>query len=146
MEAVGRLQPVSAAQDFRSLPTQKVELSNAPLPQPSHSQALDFERAVAARPVHEVRAAPVPASFGWTGGVANQLDSLASHLRVLSADQKPLESSPDFSPSSELKSKDVATDAVTQMERVYMLAIEATMASRASTEATKIFNTLLKGQ
>lgn len=33
-----------------------------------------------------------------------------------------------------------------RMERAYMFAIETTMASRGSTEATKIFNTLLKGQ
>ena len=36
--------------------------------------------------------------------------------------------------------------AVSQMERAYVFAIETTMASRGSTESTKIFNTLLKGQ
>lgn len=40
-----------------------------------------------------------------------------------------------------------AVDAnIAQMEHAYVFAIEATLASRGSTEATKIFNTLLKGQ
>lgn len=36
--------------------------------------------------------------------------------------------------------------AIAQIERAYMFAIETTMVSRGSTESTKIFNTLLKGQ
>lgn len=37
-------------------------------------------------------------------------------------------------------------DAVSQLQGVYTFAIETTLASRGSTESTKIFNTLLKGQ
>jgi hypothetical protein len=145
VEAVAGLQHISATQDLRSLPTQQVELSDAPLEQPSHAQASDFVRAAETGSVHEVSAAPAQAPSGWTGGMANQIDSLASHLKVLDAGHKSVDSSSE-SPRSEPNSKDAMADAVSQMERAYMLAIEATMASRGSTEATKIFNTLLKGQ
>ncbi len=37
-------------------------------------------------------------------------------------------------------------DAMNQLQGVYTFAIETTLASRGSTESTKIFNTLLKGQ
>jgi hypothetical protein len=146
VEAVAGLQNVSAAQDLQSLPTQQVELSDAPLQQPSHAQAADFVRAAATLPIHEVNAVPAQAPSGWTGGVANQIDSLASHLKVLDAHHTSVDPSSGSSRSPELNGKDVMADAVAQMERAYMLAIEATMASRGSTEATKIFNTLLKGQ
>ena len=49
-------------------------------------------------------------------------------------------------PGGAASSRDAMAAAVSQMERAYMFAIETTMASRGSTESTKIFNTLLKGQ
>jgi hypothetical protein len=144
VEAIAGLQHVGAAQDLRS--PEQVELAVASLQQPSPAQASDFAHAAATVPVHEVSAAPAAAPSGWTGGVASQIDSLASHLKVLDASHKSVDLASDSSHSPELNSKDVMSDAVSQMERAYMLAIEATMASRGSTEATKIFNTLLKGQ
>ncbi len=42
--------------------------------------------------------------------------------------------------------KQVVGDAMQSMQGAYAFAIETTMASRGSTETTKIFNTLLKGQ
>ena len=42
--------------------------------------------------------------------------------------------------------KQVVGKALESMQGAYALAIETTMASRGSTETTKIFNTLLKGQ
>jgi hypothetical protein len=145
IEVVAGLQHLSPAQDLRSLPTQEVEVSDTPLQQASHAQASDFVRAAATIPVHEVNVAPAQAPSGWTGGMANQIDSLASHLKVLDAGHKSADSTTP-SKSPQIDSKDAMSDAVSQMERAYMLAIEATMASRGSTEATKIFNTLLKGQ
>lgn len=40
----------------------------------------------------------------------------------------------------------VMEQAVSGMQDAYVFAIQTTMASRGSTETTKIFNTLLKGQ
>ena len=49
-------------------------------------------RAAATLPIHEVNAVPAQAPSGWTGGVANQIDSLASHLKVLDAHHTSVDS------------------------------------------------------
>jgi hypothetical protein len=154
VEAVVGLQKVAVVEDLpspttlESSATHGAEFADAPLQQPAATEAADFVRATAAAPVRELNAATAPSDSGWTGGVAHQMESLASHLKALGAGHKPSESAvlADRPDVPEVNSKDVMADAVAQMERAYMLAIETTMASRGSTEATKIFNTLLKGQ
>jgi hypothetical protein len=78
--------------------------------------------------------------------LADQADDLSAHLAALN----PMSPSHDVPNSkagpASTAAKDQMDQAVAHMERAYMLAIETTMISRGSTEATKIFNTLLKGQ
>ncbi len=141
VEAVAGVQHVGAAQDLRSLPTQQVELSDAPLQQPSHAQASDFVRATETLPIREVNAAPVQPR-GWTDGI----ESLASHLQDLDAGPKPVDSSSEHSQSPEGGPKDVMADLLAQMDRTYMASIEAAMIGHGTSEVSKVFNTLLKGQ
>lgn len=53
--------------------------------------------------------------------------------------------SPSAADASSPLTKSMA-DAVAGMQGAYAFAIETTLASRGSTELTKVFNTLLKGQ
>ena len=148
IEAITGPQQIAVAQDPSAPATQDVALPDGPLQQPSGIQAAEFGRATAAAPVREVNAVPAPSTPGWTGGVAHQMDLLASHLKVLDAGHEPPEST-SFAKrphTSETNGKEAMAEAVSQMERAYMFAIETTMASRGSTETTKILNTLLKGQ
>ena len=148
IEAITGPQQIAVAQDPSAPATQDVALPDGPLQQPSGIQAAEFGRATAAAPVHEVNAAAAPSTPGWTGGVAHQMDMLASHLKVLDAAHEPSDSTSlaKRPHTSETNRKEAMAEAVAQMERAYMFAIETTMASRGSTETTKIFNTLLKGQ
>ncbi len=148
IEAVVGLQSAPVVEHIHSPTTQEADSADAPLQQPTATEAADFVRATAAARVRELNAAIAPSDVGWTGGVAHQMESLASHLKALGANHKPADSAASAEPPAapEVNSKDLMADAVAQMERAYMLAIETTMASRGSTEATKIFNTLLKGQ
>jgi hypothetical protein len=148
VEAITGLQQIAVAQDPGSPASQDVSLLDGPLQQPSGIQAAEFDRATAVAPVREVNAAPAPSAPGLSGGVAHQMDMLASHLKVLDAAHGPSEST-SFAKrphTSETNGKEAMAEAVSRMERAYMFAIETTMASRGSTETTKIFNTLLKGQ
>jgi hypothetical protein len=148
VEAITGLQQIAVAQDPGSPASQDVSLLDGPLQQPSGIQAAEFDRATAVAPVREVNAAPAPSAPGLSGGVAHQMDMLASHLRGLDAAHEPSEST-SFAKrphTSETNGKEAMAEAVSRMERAYMFAIETTMASRGSTETTKIFNTLLKGQ
>jgi hypothetical protein len=151
IEAVVGLQQASVVQDLHSLPAQKVELSSEPLQRPSDVQAADFVRAAAPTPIPEVNA--VPAASGWTDGVAHQMDGLASRLNTLGANRKASDvAAPENSRTLKAdneeapNNKEVMDGAVDKMERAYVFAIEATMASHGATEATQIFNALLKGQ
>jgi hypothetical protein len=148
IEAVSGLQQNINVQDVQRPQSGKVEFSVGSMQTPSDAQASDFTHLAASNPVLEVNAAPASAPTGWTSGVASQIDGLASQLRVLDRNHNSTGSSAPSEPpvSPEPDSKEVMASAVSQMERAYMIAIEATMASRGSTETTKIFNTLLKGQ
>jgi hypothetical protein len=147
IDAVVGPQNAFVIQDLPSPTPQDAELPDAP-PPPTATEVVDFARAVMAAPVREVNAVPGSSDSGWTGGVAHHMESLASHLKALAPGHQPSDSAPpaERPAGPEVNSKDATANAVAQMERAYMIAIETTMASRGSTEATKIFNTLLKGQ
>jgi|ERR1700730_6283911 hypothetical protein len=148
IETVIGVQHASAAQNLHPSLTQKVDVPEEPLQRPSNAQAAEFSRATQDAAVREVNAAPVASPSEWGAGVAHQVDNLASHLKGFNAGHKSLDfaAAPERPHTTAEDSKEELTGAVSQMERAYMFAIEATMASRGSTEATKILNTLLKGQ
>lgn len=106
--------------------------------------------AATAAPAHaasftqEVRAVQPSSAQALGRDMADRLQGLSDRLRGWStpAAANPAEKSGGASPSSALQ----AGDAVSQLQAVYTFAIETTLASRGSTETTKIFNTLLKGQ
>jgi hypothetical protein len=77
------------------------------------------------------------------GKIATQVDFLAKHL---DAPQLPDKTAGDLGPHNGTSAKEEMSAAISQMEHAYMFAIETTLTSRGSTESTKIFNTLLKGQ
>jgi len=122
----------------------QVDLPAEPLQRPSAAQADEFARASGTAELHDVQATPPSSDGGLAGRIARQADALASQLKMPAAAGQP--ATADVQHEGGLSSKDTMNAAVSQMERAYMFAIETTMASRGSTETTKIFNTLLKGQ
>lgn len=87
----------------------------------------------------EVRAVQPSSAQALGRDMADRLQGLSDRLRGWST---PAASNPADKAGSPLQ----AGDAVSQLQAVYTFAIETTLASRGSTETTKIFNTLLKGQ
>lgn len=92
----------------------------------------------------EVRAVQPSSAQALGRDMADRLQGLSDRLRGWSTPTaaNPAEKGSGASQSSPLQ----AGDAVSQLQAVYTFAIETTLASRGSTETTKIFNTLLKGQ
>lgn len=113
---------------------------------PSESQAAEFSDAVAIPAVREVDAAPVPPASGLAAGVVHRLEDATSQLDVFAAGRNSSSAAAGGSHANLDSSRQFISDAIAQTERAYIFAIETTMASRGSTEATKILNTLLKGQ
>ena len=109
--------------------------------------AAAFEQA-AGTPIHEVQAASVQDRSTLGGQFSSGLQDLSVQLagwqKAHAAAAAPaVSSAADGAPSSLTKSM---ADAVAGMQGAYAFAIETTLASRGSTELTKVFNTLLKGQ
>lgn len=124
-----------------------LDLMAAPHAAPSAAQASDFARAALDGPVRETSASLPPVSGGWASRVLHQVETLTGHLAMPGATASPAAAAPaGAEPGAVASGRDAMSAAVSQMERAYMFAIETTMASRGSTESTKIFNTLLKGQ
>ena len=132
---------------------------------PSDAQAAAFAQAVGQFGPTESWAARPVSGGSLTNRLAQQAESLANHLRAPGAASAGLnglggegEALPAFGGPGAMPAgphdlsqtlaanKVEISQSLDRMERAYMYAIEATMASRGSTEATKIFNTLLKGQ
>jgi hypothetical protein len=111
--------------------------------------------------VREVQAAPPPAEGRWTDWIARQMKDLESSLKLPNAAAGHANgASPAGAPhglgsgKEAVKSDTIKNDAfdrkgfeesIAQMDQTYAFAIKATLASHGSSEATKIFNTLLKG-
>ncbi len=125
-----------------------IQIADRPQIPTSQDQA-DFARAAAqSRPV-EVPSSFSPSSDGLGASLAHQVDQLAHHLASFTGDAGPAASGSNAAPAGKAPATLTPAEtggAVAQMEQAYMFAIETTMASRGSTESTKIFNTLLKGQ
>lgn len=108
-----------------------------------------FDQAVGA-PVHELQAAPVQDAATLGSHIASGVQNLAQRL----VGWQKAHAAPAASAASPSTQADKGTpsltkameDAVAGMQGAYAFAIEATLASHGSTELTKVFNTLLKGQ
>ena len=146
-----RQSPTSEAQ---SPSMRTLDLPSAPPQPPTAAQSGDFARAAAAS-IPDVPAALPSTQEGLGGRIERQANALAVHLNTLTHTKQAPDSAP--TPGAEPRQKAVADHkegmdkekidlAVSQMERAYIFAIETSLASRGSTETTKIFNTLLKGQ
>lgn len=124
----------------------QVELMAQPAPQPSAAAAADFaDAARAAASPAEVLALPPMRAETWGGPLVHRLETAMAHMKMPEAGTGGR--TPDAAgPLPTTFDKQTMDAAVAQMERAYMFAVETTMASRGSTETTKIFNTLLKGQ
>ena len=132
-----------------------------PPAQVSAQDAAAFSRAVqvqdqvpgVASPM-EVQAALPPSADGLSSRLSKQADALSHRFTSLQAQLNPApDSAPPTGQGTDAGSpapmdahKPEIDGVITQMHTAYMFAIETTMASHGSTESTKIFNTLLKGQ
>jgi hypothetical protein len=128
-------------------------LTNASLPygpseRPTESQAADFARAAAVPPVHEVSAAPPPSPSVPAMSVVHDLETAASHLQTFKVGGDRLGTTvlPEHQLMHAESGPDWVDGAIAQLDGIYAFAIKTMMANRGSTEATKILNTLLKGQ
>ena len=165
--------PVSAVQALESAPSvagnnapniQVADLALQPPGQVSAQDAAAFSRAIqvqdqvpgVAAPT-DVQAALPPSADSLSSRLAKQADALSHRLSSMQAQLSPAPDSTQTGPAADqgasagnpalMDSHKAEIDgAVAQMEHAYMFAIETTMASHGSTESTKIFNTLLKGQ
>lgn len=108
-----------------------------------------FDQAVGA-PVHELEAAPVQDAATLGSHVASGVQDLAQRLagwqKAHAAPVAPAASSSIQADQGTPSLTKAMEDAVAGMQGAYTFAIEATLASHGSTELTKVFNTLLKGQ
>lgn len=145
IESVAALPPQGAVGDGALQGHPQVELMTHPAPQPSAAAAVDFAQAARAAPPPELVALPPARAELWGGPLMHRLENAVAQFKLPEAGSAGR--APETSgPAETAFDKDSMNAAVAQMERAYMFAIEATMASRGSTESTKIFNTLLKGQ
>lgn len=125
-------------------PVSGIAASAAP---PIANAAAPVETAAPAHAVsftQEVRAVQPSSAQALGRDMADRLQGLSDRLRGWStpAGVSPADKAGSPAQISPLQ----AGDAVSQLQAVYTFAIETTLASRGSTETTKIFNTLLKGQ
>lgn len=141
------------------------QVADAPLDRPTAAQAADFSRAAADATAHgapaddipsvrEVQAAHPPAGH-WTDSMARQMKGLESSLKFSDlpagrADGTSRAAAPrSLEPVNDSTKKNAPDDntfeGIAQLKQIYTFAINATMVSHSSTEATKVFNTLLKG-
>jgi len=149
IEAVGSIGRTALAES-PSRPVSEEQVVE--LQRPTSLEAADFAQA-AAQPWHETVAVPPTEGNGLLTRLAEQVDGLSDYLQTLIPTQVHQkgggiieETSPARKENTLPKAQDQIDEAVAQIERAYMFAVETTMASRGSTESTKILNTLLKGQ
>ena len=115
---------------------------------PSGVDQVAFERAAAA--VQEVQAAPAADAATLGSQIASGVEALSQRLagwqKTHAAAASPLAATPGPSGGGAPSLTKAMEDAVAGMQGAYVFAIEATLASHGSTEMSKVFNTLLKGQ
>ena len=122
------------------------DISASAAPAPPASDAAQF--AQEASHVQEVQASRASAAQSIGQDLTHRLQGLSEHLQGW---QKPApmehaHAAAGGHAGSGGAAGTASSDAVSQLQGVYAFAIETTLASRGSTESTKIFNTLLKGQ
>ncbi len=124
-----------------------IQLANRPQT-PTAQDGAEFARAAAqstpvqGAPMDMPAAMPQPAD-GIGGTLMRQVEQMTRHMSGLQDGMAPR---PSAAPGTAGFDHADMDKAVAQIEHAYTFAIETTMASRGSTESTKIFNTLLKGQ
>ena len=122
------------------------DISASAAPAPSASDAAQFAQEVSH--VQEVQAPRASAAQSIGQDLTHRLQGLSEHLQGWQK-PAPMEHAHAAAGGHAGSSGAAGTgsgDAVSQLQGVYAFAIETTLASRGSTESTKIFNTLLKGQ
>ncbi len=150
--------PFSALQ-AATAPGASLEGGRSPLVQiadraqiPTSQDGEAFARAAAQTSPADVQSSLPSSSDGIGGTLVHQVEQMARHLSSLASDAPAPANAGSGGGGGVAGAKPPGMDradtsaAVAQIERAYMFAIETTMASRGSTESTKIFNTLLKGQ
>lgn len=146
----GQLSALSAIGGSASMTAQPNELAVAGsnLGQASPLDAHSFASAIAGVPEVQAQAPTSAALLGQD--LTQRLEGLSDRLQA--PVQPGAATSDTASPSGKPDSNAPAggssmlADAMTQMQSVYAFTIETTLVSRGSTETTKIFNSLLKGQ
>jgi hypothetical protein len=148
IEAVGLFQAINEPNSpSAGDSSQSPDLSDVSLERPTESQAADFARATANLPIREVNAAPVPPAQETTNVVVHTFESLTSHPQTFKVDSDHFEGlPPQNKPTREEPDSNWLEHAIAQMDGAFAFATATTMAGRGATEATKILNTLLKGQ
>ena len=157
-QAPGATGPASHAVEVADIASQGVSQG---ADRPSAQDAAAFARAALAQDSSPagVQAAAPPLTESLGSRLAHQADGLSRQIGGLQGLLTPDAASgteaagPAATPNGDgtgpaqaTLDKDEMNGAVAKMEHAYLFAIETMMASRGSTETTKIFNTLLKGQ
>ena len=152
LQALGPASPIATS---HPADIQIVDLASRPAAPASAQDAAAFSRAVQASEPSagatasiEAQAALPPSADSLSSRLAKQADALSRQLSSMQAGLNPTPQATPAAggPAPTAFDKAETDGAVAQMEHAYMFAIETTLASRGSTESTKIFNTLLKGQ
>ena len=116
---------------------------------PTMHESAAFAQAVANTAPVEQTTAPLPTQApaeALTQTLNNGFDAFAKRVQTAGqSGEMPLPESVALDGRNG-EVKQVIDNAMQSMQSAYAFAIETTMASRGSTETTKIFNTLLKGQ
>ncbi len=151
------LPPITTVPAMAVPTAQPTEVAGAPATQfaekldvPSLHEGAEFARMVAASDPASIAAAMPQGSDGIASQLMRQLDQITHHLGMLHGGAAAPTGSGQVASPAAANTPDAVhagmDTALAQMEHAYSFAIETTMASHGSTESTKIFNTLLKGQ
>ena len=111
---------------------------------PEPGEADSFARAIANPDVEMRASAPSDASI-IQRDIGNRIEALSSHLSTWQ-NATPAPASAAAQPTAPTAASADVDSLTAQMKGAYTFAIETTLLSHGSTESTKIFNTLLKGQ
>ncbi|MCP1203060.1 hypothetical protein [Acetobacter oryzoeni] len=134
-DAIGALAGIAGAQSEMpaASPAQEASIT----PEISQHLGAEFQQAVQ----NEISFVPDQAGGAVAMGQAlnEKLEGLSSYLNQWGVEPAGQTSTATADPAN-------AAELVAQIQATYTFAIETTLVSKGSTETTKIFNTLLKGQ
>lgn len=136
---------IGGAADPVGSPVSDVSVAGSSTPSVSAADAASFAREAAH--IQQVQAPQPTAAQSLGEALAHRLESFSSSLqgvqRTAVGHARPVEGA---SHGTQPGLADAIGDAMGQLQGAYTFAIQTTLASRGSTESTKVFNTLLKGQ